>query len=539
TPTKPSPSLTPTTNNARPHYPKSTLAPQPLRIQMPPKAAGHDMFGPFGSSPGVTPLYNLSPLSPVGGPMRAGSLATSIVDYFSGTGSSSTKDVPAAVIGASQPNTTTTTSQPPLLSTIRETEAATPNTLAKDSSESIADSGVGSSVVGGDTASDSSGLLAPTARRISNMGNTIMHPNIPTFHVDTPKGGRYDKENDKSDQKRSSLAVALNLPDLKLGSHGDSKHQEGHSSGLSLSGFGIGHKDSKSPPPRSSNHSRNITPSPASMSFTSFGGLTALRTPEAFMPLGTPDRARSPNQRCARVEGHYLVQASGDDMQLGARNCFCNTPEPRGTNERFRCIDCGLVAHEGCLRNIFHPCLPTAFDEHAVQEAFLGCFSSLLWNYRQAMTTDSGDASGGDFLQSSVAYIGRAMYFSKERFLKTADRDTRPYLATLVNSQAFTQFITERLRRSPRDSEILFFDEIIKLKLNQSKLKFVKEETPFLEDTSYRVEQTFWALPPFSLDQPLPYDDKLPDRLDEAKLNEMLEKSNKQRPIFADKRTSR
>lgn len=44
----------------------------------------------------------------------------------------------------------------------------------------------------------------------------------------------------------------------------------------------------------------------------------------------------------------------------------------------------------------------------------------------------------------------------------------------------FTQFITDRLLKPNQEPEILVFDEYIKLKLNRSKLKFVKEDTPFL-----------------------------------------------------------
>jgi hypothetical protein len=84
----------------------------------------------------------------------------------------------------------------------------------------------------------------------------------------------------------------------------------------------------------------------------------------------------------------------------------------------------------------------------------------------------------------------------------------------------FTQFITDRLTRSPREYEVLFFDEIIKLKLNRSKLKLLKEDTPFLDvsvlslhisygllysntgafqDDSFAVTQTVWANAPRSL----------------------------------------
>lgn len=56
----------------------------------------------------------------------------------------------------------------------------------------------------------------------------------------------------------------------------------------------------------------------------------------------------------------------------------------------------------------------------------------------------------------------------------------------------FTQFITDRLLKSSQEPEILVFDEYIKLKLNRSKLKFVKEDTKFLNvsDFFYCKEKT-------------------------------------------------
>lgn len=60
----------------------------------------------------------------------------------------------------------------------------------------------------------------------------------------------------------------------------------------------------------------------------------------------------------------------------------------------------------------------------------------------------------------------------------------------------FTQFITDRLLKSSQDPEILIFDEFIKLKLNRSRLKLVKQDTPFLNDSSFSISQTIWATPP-------------------------------------------
>lgn len=51
----------------------------------------------------------------------------------------------------------------------------------------------------------------------------------------------------------------------------------------------------------------------------------------------------------------------------------------------------------------------------------------------------------------------------------------------MIDSQSFSQFITERAIRKSEDYDILYFDEIIKAKLNRSKLKLSKELTSFLD----------------------------------------------------------
>ncbi|KAG2188069.1 hypothetical protein INT44_000820, partial [Umbelopsis vinacea] len=163
-----------------------------------------------------------------------------------------------------------------------------------------------------------------------------------------------------------------------------------------------------------------------------------------------------------------------------------------------RILECKLITHEGCTNQILHPCIPTCFDEQQIVCAFLRTYSSLLWNYRAGFAYSIEELNGNAPLaQSDAAFppdqqqsddpTKQPRFFSKERFLKGCDRDTRltslyqDYLSQFVNSQMFTQFITDRLTRSPREYEVLFFDELIKLKLNRSKLKLLKEDTPFLD----------------------------------------------------------
>ena len=70
-------------------------------------------------------------------------------------------------------------------------------------------------------------------------------------------------------------------------------------------------------------------------------------------------------------------------------------------------------------------------------------------------------------------------------------------MTDIVETQAFTQFTLSRYLRSPEnDYEILFFEEVIRDKLNRSKLRFTKVSTPFLMDKTLRVSKTVTASKP-------------------------------------------
>lgn len=155
-------------------------------------------------------------------------------------------------------------------------------------------------------------------------------------------------------------------------------------------------------------------------------------------------------------------------------------------------LECHLVTHDTCTDQILHPCIPACFDEQKVCDAFIRMFASLLYNYRTGFVDHLEDKTTSSIIANDAVGLPtmdrtdrhddnkKTLYFSKDKFLKHSDKDTRPFLSNLSNSQMFTQFITDRLLRSSQDPQILVFDEYIKLKLNRSKLKFVKEDTPFL-----------------------------------------------------------
>jgi hypothetical protein len=69
-----------------------------------------------------------------------------------------------------------------------------------------------------------------------------------------------------------------------------------------------------------------------------------------------------------------------------------------------------------------------------------------------------------------------------------------------ISSQAFAQFLLDRIERPETDYEIMVFEESVKQKLNRSRIRFTKEATPFLNETSYQISSKFYTLH-YSLEQ--------------------------------------
>ncbi|KAG0377133.1 hypothetical protein BGX24_006667 [Mortierella sp. AD032] len=80
--------------------------------------------------------------------------------------------------------------------------------------------------------------------------------------------------------------------------------------------------------------------------------------------------------------------------------------------------------------------------------------------------------------------------------MKSVDKESKVFMSIFSESQAFVQFVQDRVDRSPGDPEIMFFDEVIKAKMNRSRFRLGKEETKFLDDPSYGIQGTNKATPP-------------------------------------------
>ncbi|CAO3682152.1 unnamed protein product [Rhizopus stolonifer] len=208
-------------------------------------------------------------------------------------------------------------------------------------------------------------------------------------------------------------------------------------------------------------------------------------------------------RRVKHMEGHTMAEVFTAELgRFQGYRCVCGKQVTEEDDDRkvrtFMCCQgCQLVTHDNCTDQILHPCLPSCFDEQKIHNAFIRMFASLLYNYRTGFVDQvENDASTISASNNTSSGRSKPLYFSKDKFLKHSDKDTREFLSHLSGSQMFTQFITDRLLKSEQDPEILVFDEYIKLKTNRSRLKFVKEDTPFMNDDSFRVSQIIWATPP-------------------------------------------
>ncbi|CAI2170691.1 4979_t:CDS:10 [Funneliformis geosporum] len=209
-------------------------------------------------------------------------------------------------------------------------------------------------------------------------------------------------------------------------------------------------------------------------------------------------------------EGHFMVlspsdneandQKSGVWMMEGLACRICRNS--LSVNSVYKCDCCSVMIHEECLNDIAYPCIPACFDEPKILDAFLRVFASLLSNYRYFLLNNDDntrDSGIGDIFEDGFGVAGDSNeLFKKDLFLKSVEKSSKPFLSNLLDSQSFSQFIAERVMKKGDDIDfgIKHFDEVIKAKLNRSKLKISKESTSFLNDSSFEVSQTVRAIKP-------------------------------------------
>eukprot|EP00835_Amoeboradix_gromovi_P004694 NODE_382_length_9640_cov_0.243476.p2 type:complete len:966 gc:universal NODE_382_length_9640_cov_0.243476:5603-8500(+) len=138
-----------------------------------------------------------------------------------------------------------------------------------------------------------------------------------------------------------------------------------------------------------------------------------------------------------------------------------------------------------------HAYIPSSFDEPAVEKTFLNFFAGLLKGYKSFLK--KGDES----------YVDVDQFFNKQSFLISSAKHHQPFLTKLMETQAFAQFVMDRTLSASKDEtdyEVLFFDEIINLKIGKSKIINQYSKSEFIEDETLLIKETYSCPLPQSLD---------------------------------------
>ncbi|KAJ3096697.1 DENN domain-containing protein 4C [Phlyctochytrium planicorne] len=178
---------------------------------------------------------------------------------------------------------------------------------------------------------------------------------------------------------------------------------------------------------------------------------------------------------------------TGPRAKPGVRDVSFSTPDLSNANLYSTNVKRQVSGSSTLLKGDYMPKLPDHLFPEPVKKAIA---EEAMRKGSQDHGLDNGVANivGMDLVQDD--------WFKKDDFLNSQDKDTRPFLTSLVETQSFAQFTLDRIERPESDYEILFFDESIKAKLNRSKLKFSKETTPFLKDSTYNIRATVAISPP-------------------------------------------
>lgn len=132
-----------------------------------------------------------------------------------------------------------------------------------------------------------------------------------------------------------------------------------------------------------------------------------------------------------------------------------------------------------------------------VQESFLRFFVALLKDYRKYLYIPDTSKLGSPPVGSSEWIEWSQKHsFDQMKFIASQKGEYSAYLSQLCSTQQFDDFITKRLY-SPNQPDIIFFDQSIDAKLNRSRLKLRKTQTPFLQSAkTHKQLEKFVAVEP-------------------------------------------
>jgi len=147
-----------------------------------------------------------------------------------------------------------------------------------------------------------------------------------------------------------------------------------------------------------------------------------------------------------------------------------------------------------------------------IRDAFVKVWTRIFANYRSFLTkTITPDSTRRQTVtqqpQQQLGGDGRpSELFEKTNFIQQAGEELTPFVTEMLQTQTFGLFIDQRWTKDGKstptdDLEIKLFDELIIVKQSKNKLQSKKKKTtPFLEDKSSDISETFVVPPPSTLD---------------------------------------
>lgn len=126
----------------------------------------------------------------------------------------------------------------------------------------------------------------------------------------------------------------------------------------------------------------------------------------------------------------------------------------------------------------------TSTKSSEYRNGFLRFFVKLLVDYRKYILNSPSKENSTDEL------------FNKGKFIGDSPESSKPILRCLTETQMFEQFIEQRTyfnqnMNAKEAYEVRFFDECVIAKHNRSKMNVMKASTPFLDDESFAISETF------------------------------------------------
>ncbi|EPX72074.1 diacylglycerol binding protein [Schizosaccharomyces octosporus yFS286] len=178
-------------------------------------------------------------------------------------------------------------------------------------------------------------------------------------------------------------------------------------------------------------------------------------------------------------EGHKLRYVSIDLYTTGS-HVVCAVSGAPLEQTHLRCDNCGLHINIGKIRYVCAPCTPVCFNGQLVSTVFLKFFTKILGPYRQYFQKKDENRQAGQRKNES---------FNFRKFARQSSKIHGDWIFSFCNTQAFSEFVSDRSHVDPNDPKIALFDQLLLCEKNNGKPRLFGKSTSFLQDRSFEFQK--------------------------------------------------